>query len=313
VKHNSDAIKFGVLGLLWGGSFLLIKYGLMGFSSAQVGLIRLGVGAITLSLVARIMRRPWSHTRRQHVSLFIVSVFMFVLPVSLYSWAGQYIPSAVSAILNATTPIMTVIVASIALRESRPTPRQVLGVLVGALGIVFVFEPWSISLELDGSQTLVAMLACLGATSCYAIAYVLMSRLLSARAQQAHQASPIDAVASTAEQLIWASLVCIVISPLTAVWTSPVQWRTDAVIAMAILGVFSTGYGYFLNTQLTESMGSVRTAQVTYVTPIVGVLLGWALLHEALNLGQLAGGIVVLAGIWITRSHNPAKKATASR
>lgn len=176
------------------------------------------------------------------------------------------------------------------------------GVLVGAAGIVLVVRPWSTGAQVDGRFGILAMLACLGSTSSYAVAYVLMTRLLSGTAQASHGAEPVDPVTSTAEELIWAALVCGVISPFTGLWASPVVWRSDMALAMIILGVFSTGLGYFLNTQLTESMGSVKTSQVTYVTPLVGVFLGWALLGEALGAPQIVGGCVVLLGIWVTRS-----------
>ena len=121
-------LKFVVLGMLWGGSFLLIKICLTGLSAPQVGLMRLGIGCVVLSLAAVITHRHWPRNMRQHYSLCLVSVFMFVLPVNLYSWAGQFIPSSISAILNATTPIMTVLVAAIGLPNSRPGLRQITGV-----------------------------------------------------------------------------------------------------------------------------------------------------------------------------------------
>ncbi|MCI1747069.1 MAG: DMT family transporter [Acidipropionibacterium sp.] len=301
-RAAGDNAMFVVLGILWGASFLLIKYGLRGLSPAQVGLGRLGIGAATLSLVALRQGRRWAATIRQHLSLLAVGVFMFVIPVNLYSWAGQYIPSAVSSILNATTPIMTVVVSAVFLRNSPPTSRQVLGVLIGAGGILLVVRPWSAAGELEGRIGVLAMLACLGATASYAVAYVLMAGLLSAPAQESRGAPAVDPVTGTAEELIWAAAVCAAISGPLGAWGSPVVWRADMVIAMVVLGVFSTGLGYLLNTRLTESMGSVKASQVTYVTPIVGVLLGWALLGEALGAVQIVGGCVVLIGIWITRS-----------
>ena len=301
-KNKTGMLKFVVLGLLWGGSFLLIKLSLEGFSAPQVGLMRLGIGGAVLSLTAVVTRRPWPRGMRQHCSLCLVSVFMFVLPVSLYSWAGQFIPSSISAILNATTPIMTILVATIGLSAGRPGPRQVAGVLIGAVGIVLVFQPWSATVRFGDSKTLLAMLACLGATLSYAIAYVLMTRLLSDAQQHASKSPPIDAVSGTAEQLFWATGICVALSGVTGFWEHTPIWNAQAVVAMTILGVLSTGVGYSLNTQLTEELGSVKTSQVTYVTPVVGVVLGWMLLKETVNTFQIVGGCIVLFGIWVTRS-----------
>lgn len=73
-------------------------------------------------------------------------------------------------------------------------------------------------------------------------------------------------------------------------------------MSITILGVLSTGVGYFLNTLLTEKLGSVKSSQVTYVTPVVRVVLGWVLLKETVNASQIVGGCIVLFGIWVTRS-----------
>lgn len=178
------------------------------------------------------------------------------------------------------------------------------GVLIGALGIVLVFQPWSATVRFGDSTTMLAMLACLGATLSYAVAYVLMTRLLSDSQQHASKSPPIDAVSGTAEQLFWATGICVALSGVTGFWEHTPNWNTQAVVSITILGVLSTGVGYFLNTQLTEELGSVKTSQVTYVIPVIGVVLGWVLLKETVNAFQIVGGCVALFGIWVTRSRS---------
>lgn len=307
MKHHtylsfSNATKFLTLGFVWGASFLLIKYALIGLSPPQLGLLRLSIGGSVLSLIALSTGCPWPTKIRQLSALCLVSIFMFVLPVSLYSWSGQFIPSALSATLNATTPIMTIIVTALGLSAERPSIRQFVGVAISAFGILLIFQPWSLEGS-DFNQTiLLAMLACLGSTLCYAIAYALMSRFLSDEVQRRHCSQPIDAVSGTCVQLICASIICLILSNFTGLWNRSPQWKPEVIASMLILGALSTGYGYFLNTQLTKDIGSVKTSQVTYITPVVGVILGWALLDEVINFTQIFGGLVILSGVWVTQA-----------
>ncbi|MFT8357907.1 DMT family transporter [Bifidobacterium aquikefiri] len=309
MKHHacqrfSNIAKFLTLGFVWGASFLLIKYALIGLSHPQVGLLRLSIGGLTLSLLALSTGRPWPTQIRQLCALCLVSIFMFVLPVSLYSWSGQFIPSALSATLNATTPIMTIIVTALGLSVERPSQRQFGGVAISAVGIILTFQPWSLEGAAFNQTILLAMLACLGSTLCYAIAYALMSLLLSDEMQRRHRSKPIDAVSGTCVQLICASIICLMVSSFNGFWNRSPQWKPEVIVSILILGALSTGYGYFLNTQLTKDIGPVKTSQVTYVTPVVGVILGRILLGEAISVTQILGGLIILSGIWVTQIRN---------
>jgi drug/metabolite transporter (DMT)-like permease len=147
MSTNSSANKwplaqFVTLAVVWGASFLFIAIGLEGLSPAQVVLGRLGSGAVALAAIslARRQKLPaepvvWAH-------LAVVAVLLCVAPFLLYAWAEQTIGSGLASIYNATTPLMTTLVALVALPQERPTKVRLLGLLAGFLGVLIVLGPW---------------------------------------------------------------------------------------------------------------------------------------------------------------------------
>src|SRR5256714_11627008 len=171
-------VRFALLAVVWGASFLFIKVGLGGLSPAQVALARVALGALALAFVLALRRRPlprdpvlWGH-------LAVVSVLLCVVPFLLFSWAEQYIPSGLASIFNATTPLVTMLLAAAALPEERFTPPRVFGLLLGFLGVLTIVGVWH---GIDVSHQLTAQLACLGATTCYGAWFVYLRRFVSPR------------------------------------------------------------------------------------------------------------------------------------
>lgn len=305
---------FILLGTLWGASFLLIKIGLEGLSPTQVGISRIGFGAITLAVIMVFSRRQWPTDARQLAHLLVLSFFMFVFPITLFSWAGQYIPSALSAIINATTPLMTLAVSGIALRSERLRVQQVIGVLIGAAGVLLLVSPWQSLSETAATPrsddlAIWAIVAGLGATLSYAIAFTWMRRFLlpATRSSTMAVTPPLDALSITATQMAFAFLILLAASPWSGVFSTPIMLNTRVVTAILILGIFGTGIGYLWNTMITAAWGPTRASQVTYLTPMVGVVLGTLLLGETLHWYEPIGGLVVLIGIAISqRGASPA-------
>ncbi|CAA9250034.1 MAG: Permease of the drug/metabolite transporter (DMT) superfamily [uncultured Corynebacteriales bacterium] len=172
---TSVLAQFLALALVWGSSFLFIKIALEGLSPGQVVLGRLGVGALALVLLMVVLRHPpprdpvvWGH-------LAVVGVLLCVAPFLLFAWAEEHISSGLASIYNATTPLMTSVVALAALREEQLTRARTVGLLTGFAGVLVVFGPWQ---GLDGGATL-AQAACLAATASYGVAFVYLRRYVS--------------------------------------------------------------------------------------------------------------------------------------
>lgn len=285
--------QFLAAGLVWGASFLFIAVALTGLSFTQVAWARLVLGALTLGvvvLVARprvdggpvLPREPivWLH-------FLVIGVTGCVVPFLLFAWAQQSVTSSLASILNATTPIMTAIIATLAFRVEKLDASRWLGVLVGIVGVTIIIAPWSA--ELGGD--LLGQLAILGATACYGVMFGYTRRFLSGR--------PIAATTFAFLQVGMGGAVMLLLTPLLAV--GPVRLDVAVVVCLAILGIAGTGLAYVWNIAVIRDWGPTNASTVTYVTPVVGVVLGVLILGEPLTWNEPLGALVVMAGILLAQ------------
>lgn len=284
---RSIPLQFAALALAWGSSFLFIKEGLAGLSPAQVTAARLTIGAVTLALVAVAVRAPAIRDRRAVAHIAVVAVLLCVLPFTLFAWAEQRIDSALASIFNSTTPLMTVAVTLVALRSERPSRNQLRGLAIGFAGVLVVLAPW----QLGAAGSVAGQVACLGATASYGVAFVYLRRFVT----------PLG-LAAPSVALYQVAIGAVLIDGWVALGDRhSVAASPRVVAAMLALGVFGTGLAYLWNTNIVAAWGAAAASSVTYLTPIVGVLLGAAVLGERLSWNQPVGGIVVIGGIVLSR------------
>ena len=201
--RRSSLIRLIVLALIWGSSFLWIKLALRSLSPGEIVVVRLALGALVLYafLKARGERLPsgvnvWVH-------LGVAALFANVIPFALFAHGERQVDSAVAGILNATTPLWTVLVAIAVRQEKRPTPAKLAGIVVGFAGTVVIFSPWR-----HASQVMSwGGLACLVAAACYGFTFVYMVRFLAGRGL-----SPLRLAAG---QLIAGTAIAAVVLPVT--------------------------------------------------------------------------------------------------
>ncbi len=282
------AVQFIAMGLVWGASFLFMKVGLEGVSFGQVVWARLVFGAITLAIIAvatrsRLPREPivWLH-------FVVVAITYCIVPYLLFAWAEQYVSSSLASIYNAVTPITTAILATAAFRVEKLNRDQVLGVLVGIVGVVVVVGPWQIS-ALTGS--LWGQLACLGAVTCYGFSFGYIRRFIS------HRDMPATTVAFM--NIGVAAVIMIALTPVVAL--GPIAFSWPVLLSLLALGALGTGVVYIWNMNVLRAWGPTATSGVTYVTPVVGVALGILVLQESLSWNEPVGAVVVLLGILLTQ------------
>lgn len=283
VKNGPITVRFVLLALVWGASFLLIKVGDGGLSPAQVVFARLGFGALALGIVVAVTRTSLPRDWRTWGHLAVLAVTLCVLPFLLFAVAEQHVSSGLASILNATTPLMTMLVTVLALRQEKLTATRVSGLLLGFLGVVTLTGPWQNS----GGGSVLAELACLGATLCYGIGFTYLRRFITPRG--------LPPVSVGFCQV----LVGTVLVALTLPWTrlpAP-HLSVSIVLSMIVLGAAGTGIAYVWNTQIVAAWGAVNGAAVTYLTPIVGVVLGIAVLHEPLRWNEPVGAVLVVLGV----------------
>ncbi|MDN4596950.1 DMT family transporter [Leifsonia virtsii] len=282
------AVQFAAMGLIWGASFLFMKVALEGVSFGQVAWARLVFGAATLGVIAlvtrvRLPREPivWLH-------FTVVAVTYCVIPFLLFAWAEQYVSSSLASIYNAVTPITTAILATAAFRVEKLNRDQVLGVLVGVVGVIVVVGPWAVD-ALAGS--LWGQLACLGAVTCYGFSFGYIRRFISPR--------EVSATASAFLNIGLAAVIMVLLTPVVA-W-HPISFSWPVLLSLLALGALGTGVVYIWNMNVLRAWGPTATSGVTYVTPVVGVALGILVLGEHLTWNEPVGAAIVLAGILLTQ------------
>ncbi|WNV90806.1 EamA family transporter [Umezawaea sp. Da 62-37] len=279
-------IRFGVLALIWGSSFLWIKVALTGFSPVQItmGRTALGAAVIVALLCARGHRLPraprtWGH-------LAVAALFGNVIPFVLFAVGERTVDSGVAGVINSTTPLWTLGLGLLLGFEKQRGGARTAGLALGFLGTLLIFAPW----QRAGLASWGA-LACLAAAASYAVAYVYISRTLSGQGLSPLQLS--------SGQLVVGSGLTAFIVPVGGL--QEMHPSAGALLALGILGVFGTGVAFILNYRLIQDEGPTNATTVGYLLPVVSVLLGAAFLHEELTIRVVAGMVVVLFGIALTR------------
>ncbi|KAE8765031.1 DMT family transporter [Georgenia thermotolerans] len=290
---RGTAIKFAALALMWGSSFLFIRVAVGALAPAQVALGRLVVGAATLALIMTLTRRRWPREARVLGHLAVVAVLLCVVPFLLFSWAGQHIPSGLSSIYNATTPIMTLLVSLVALPQERLTAVRTAALALAAAGVVVIAAPWMLGTVPHGENFGLGQLAALGATACYGTGFVYLRCFLAGVRY--------DAVTVAATQVGIGALIMLALAPFIA--RAPVHLDGAVLASVLALGALSTGIAYIWNFDVVRAWGATAASTVTYLTPVVGVVLGALVLGERLSLNEPLGAVLVILGIVVGQGH----------
>jgi drug/metabolite transporter (DMT)-like permease len=281
-----DWLRFWALGLIWGTSFLWIKIAVSEATPLVLVGLRTLTGALALLaviLASRSAKLRWSELRPWLGVFAVVGLFNVALPFVLISWSEQYISSGVASILNSTTPLFTIVLAPLFLRDDRFTLPKLLGLVVGFAGVVVLF------LQELGSgfhADLAAQGVMLLATLSYAGASVYARR----KSQTLPAAVQAFLQLSTAAVLVW-TYTALTARPVRLPQL-PLTWA-----ALLWLGLLGSCAAYILYFQLLHSIGPTRTTMVTYTMPLVGVALGAVFLHEQLTWQALLGGVMIVSGI----------------
>jgi drug/metabolite transporter (DMT)-like permease len=275
------------LGLVWGCSFIFIELGLVFLSPFGVTFVRCALGAITLLIFAKARKVGLPKGKSIWKKLWVVAMLLNVVPGVLFAFAQQYITSALAGIINATTPLMTLIFMLLIFREEKIKREQVYGLLIGALGVMTVVGVWK---ELGGNQ-LIGVIALLIAVSCYGASYPYSTRNVIPLGLKP------EALATG--QLLMATMTLL---PLFVIdGFSSDNYATQSIIAMLCLGIFGSGFAYIWNFSVTAAAGSAIGSTVTYITPVVAVFVGWLYLNEEIAWHEPVGALVVIIGALLSQ------------
>ncbi len=292
--------KFLALALIWGSSFLLMKFGLRALAPIQIATLRIvfGAGIVYALLRASGGRLPRSARTWGHV--FVASVFLTALPFTLFALGETRVSSALAGIGNSITPIAMVLFALVLIPAEKVTGSKLLAIAIGFVGVVVISEPWSAT----GRPDLVGFGITLAGGACYGIGWPYIRRFLG-HADLGGLSQPAAVLLAGTTLMAPVTLVWwwTQRSALAAPWsTAPSAGAHDvwvALVATVALGAVGTGLAYTLQFDVVRDAGAVVSSTVTYLIPVVSVVLGVIVLDEHLGAPQLAGFALVLVAALI--------------
>lgn len=278
---RSDWIRLLVLSILWGGSFFFVEVALTGLPVLTIVWVRVALAAVILAGLLWATGVPFP-ARGLWPALLVMGFLNNAVPFTLFVFAQGQITGALASVLNATTPLFTVLVAHLATADERITGTKAAGLGLGFSGVVVMLAAEGLGGEV------VAMLACLMAALSYGVASV-WGRRFRARGV-APLATAFGQVASSS--LLLLPVWLWVDAPWTMGWPG-----LRPVAAMVGLAGVSTVLAYVLYFRLLASAGATNLSLVTFLIPVSATAMGWAVLGERLLLQDVAGFALILAGL----------------
>jgi len=287
MKSKSWLPSYLALGCVWGCSFIFIKLGLEFLTPFGVAFGRCALGALTLFLFARIKGAPVISDKKLLLHLWVVAMLLNVIPGVLFALAQTEVTSVLAGIINAVTPLMTLIAILIVHREEKPKSFQFVGIIIGFTGVLIVLGAW----RGLGDNPLWAILVLLAAVSCYGISFPYTRKYVIP-----YKAKPESIVAT---QLTLAAATLLPFYLIDGIAKD--EYLLVPVLGMIALGVFGSGFAYIWNFKVMELAGSAIASSVTYLTPVVAVIVGVIFLNEEVTWHEPVGAVVVLLGAAIAQ------------
>jgi drug/metabolite transporter (DMT)-like permease len=281
-----------ILSILWGGSFFFAEVALEALPPLSVVFARVAIGALALLVLVHAAGLRLPRELRLWRAFFVMGALNNLIPFSLIVWGQTAITGGLAAILNATTPLFTVVLAHLLTRDERLTPAKLAGVAAGFLGVAVMIGPEVLGGLGTGGLGLavLAQLAVLAAAVSYAFAGIYGRRF---------RATPPLITATgqvTASTLLLCPLALMIDRPWTLALPEPaVTWA--ALGALLGLGLLSTAAAYVIYFRILASAGATNLLLVTFLIPVSAILLGVMVLSEQLTAAQLAGMGLIAIGL----------------
>ena len=285
VMGPAEWLLLVMLSVLWGGSFLFGKIALAELPPFTVVLGRVGLAALALWLAVFVTRQAVPRGRAVWLALFAMGLLNNLIPFSLIMWGQIRIGSGLASILNATTPLWTVVVAHMLTADEKMNRRKLAGVLIGVAGVAVMIGPVALA-GLGGDVA--AQLAVIAATLSYAFAGLYGRRFA--------RMGVMPVVVAAGQVGATALMLLPVASLVDMPWRLPMPGMRSW-LALAGLALLSTALGYVLYFRILARAGATNLLLVTFLIPISGVLMGVLVLDEALEPRQLAGMALIGLGL----------------
>ena len=274
-----------VLSILWGGSFFFVGVAVKALPPFTIVVMRVALAAAALWAALGAMRIAMPADRRTWAAFLGMGLLNNVVPFCLIVWGQTHIASGLAAILNATTPLFTVIVAHVLTTDEKMTGPRLAGVATGFAGIVILVGGTALrEIGID----VIAQLACLAAAVSYAFAGVFGRRF---KAMGVHPMATATGQV-TASALVLLPAMLLVDRP----WTLPMPGAAT-IAALLGLALLSTAIAYVLYFRILATAGATNLLLVTFLIPVSAILLGAVVLGETLEPSHFAGMALIAAGL----------------
>lgn len=298
-------LVFGLLGVVWGSSFLWIKIAVAETGPFTLVTFRLLFGLLGLALIMLARKQGLRMSKRTLAAFAFMGVFNTAVPFVLITWGEQYIASSLAAILNATVPLFTIVFAHFYLHDEKITLPKLAGLALGFVGIVVLvsrdFAPDVLRNALAGAGLWGQAAVLVGSIS-YAVAATFSRRHLRGQ-------PPIlqaGMVLLIADAIMW-TVTPVVERPMNLP-DSSLAW-----FAIVWLGLLGSCLAYVLFFYLINAWGPTRASLVTYVFPVIGLILGIIFLHEPADWRLLIGTLLIVGGIGVVNVRPKPKPQMAPR
>lgn len=296
----SDLLRLLSLAAIWGASFLFMRIIAPELGTFPTAFFRVLFACIGLLAILAVMRIQWDFRGKLKLCM-ILGMINSGVPFALYALAAQFLPTGYSAIFNATTPMMGVLIGALFFSETL-TVAKTIGVLFGLSGVALLTRTGPVAFDIE---LLIGALACLGATACYGFGGFLTRRWIN---QHGGLSSELVAFGSQAG----AALCLLPLFGLSLLVAPPDNWGDGTVwLSLLGLGIVCTAFAYILYFRLLADIGPVRTLTVTFIIPPFGVLWGALFLDEPLDWAYAYGGAMIAIALWLVLRQAPPKTAAA--
>ncbi|WLH77947.1 MULTISPECIES: DMT family transporter [unclassified Pseudomonas] len=283
-----DTVYLLGLAAIWGASFLFMRIIAPELGAVPTAFFRVSIAAAGLLAMLAVMRVKWDF-QGKFKTVLLLGVINSGIPATMYSVAAQVLPAGYSAIFNATTPLMGVLIGGLFFSE-RLTPSKLAGVSLGLLGVGVLTRAGPVAFDLE---LLMGALACLVATTCYGFAGFLARRWLDQR-------GGLDSRLSALGSMLGATLFLLPLFAYSAINHPPASWGGWPVWGSLLgLGLVCTALAYVLYFRLLTAIGPVKSMTTTFLIPPFGVLWGALLLGEPLSMAHVYGAVLIAGALWL--------------
>ena len=299
---TASLIRLLILAALWGGSFLFMRIAAPVLGSVPMAFGRVTFAALGLTALVVLARLRPAFQGKLGASLAL-GVMNSGVPFLMFALAARVLPAGYSAILNATTPLMGVLIGALAFGE-RITGARLGGMALGIAGVAVLAQTGPVALT---PPVLAGIGACLAATACYGVAGFLTRRWITARGgldsrlvALGSQWGAVLVLAPFAAWEFWRQPDL----PATLLAAPPGVWG-----ALLALGLLCTAFAYVLYFRLIADVGPVKALTATFLVPLFGVAWGWLFLGEAATWAHAAGGGLIAGALWLVLRPAPPARA----